>query len=79
MAFIDIIKKILGNKAQRDLKEIEPHVAKIKKAYDSVIKLSNDDLRSLSDNLKQRIKDFVAEDVNRIQELKASIDRKSVV
>ena len=78
MAFIDIIKKILGNKAQRDLKEIEPHVAKIKKAYDSVIKLSNDDLRSLSDNLKQRIKDFVAEDVNRIQELKASIEATEI-
>ena len=42
------------------------------------IKLSNDDLRSLSDNLKQRIKDFVAEDVNRIQELKASIEATEI-
>ena len=78
MAFIDLIKKILGNKAQRDLKEIEPHVAKIKKAYDSVINLSNDELRSLSDNLKQRIKDYVADDVNRIEELKASIEATEI-
>ncbi len=78
MAFIDIIKKILGNKAQRDLKEIEPHVAKIKAAYNSVINLSNDELRSLSDNLKLRIKAYVADDVNRIDELKASIESTEI-
>ena len=74
MGFNDILKKLLGNKAQRDLKEIEPYVVKAKKAYDQVVKLSNDELRNLSDNLKQRIKDNVAFEVNRIQELKNSVE-----
>ena len=33
MGFNDILKKLFGNKAQRDLKEIEPYVEKIKTAY----------------------------------------------
>jgi len=78
MAFNDILKKVFGNKAQRDLKEIEPYVAKIKSAYEIVVKLSNDELRGLSDNLKLRIKDFVSAEVNRIEELKASIESTEI-
>jgi preprotein translocase subunit SecA len=78
MGFNDILKKILGNKAQRDLKEIEPHVSKIKKAYDAVVNLSNDELRDLSDNLKKRIIDYVSEEVIRIQELRASIESTEI-
>lgn len=32
MGFNDVLRKLFGNKAQRDLKEIEPYVEKIKKA-----------------------------------------------
>jgi preprotein translocase subunit SecA len=78
MGFNDILKKIFGNKAQRDLKEIEPYVIKTKNAYESVIKLSNDELRDLSNNLKQRIKDYVADEVNRIQELKNSVESTEI-
>ena len=78
MAFNDILKKVFGNKAQRDLKEIEPYVAKTRKAYEAVINLSNDELRELSDNLKKKIKDFVSEEVNRIQELRASIESTEI-
>ncbi|MEA4976333.1 MAG: preprotein translocase subunit SecA [Paludibacter sp.] len=78
MGFNDILKKIFGNKAQRDLKEIEPYVIKTKNAYESVIKLSNDELRDLSNNLKQRIKDYVSDEVNRIQELKNSVESTEI-
>jgi preprotein translocase subunit SecA len=78
MAFNDILRKVFGNKAQRDLKEIEPYVAKIKSAYETVVKLSNDELRELSDNLKLRIKDYVLPEVNRIEELKASIESTEI-
>ena len=78
MGFNDILKKIIGNKAQRDLKEIEPHVAKIKKAYESVSKLTDDGLRELSDSLKQRIRDYVADDTKRILELKASVESTEI-
>lgn len=78
MAFNDILKKIFGNKAQRDLKEIEPYVAKVKVAYENVIRLSNDELRELSENLKQRIKDYIAPEVNRIEELKSSVESTEI-
>lgn len=78
MAFNDILKKVFGNKAQRDLKEIEPYVAKIKIAYETVVKLSNDELRELADNLKQRIKDYVSTEVNRIIELRASVESTEI-
>ena len=78
MAFNDILKKVFGNKAQRDLKEIEPYVVKIKSAYETVVKLSNDELRELSDNLKFRIKEYVSPEVTRIEELKASIESTEI-
>lgn len=74
MGFNDLLKKVFGNKAQRDLKEIEPFVAKIKAAYEEIKKLTNDELRQLTDTLKQQIQDYVATELDRIQELKASVE-----
>lgn len=74
MGFNDLLKKVFGNKAQRDLKEIEPFVAKIKAAYDEIKKLTNDELRQLTETLKQQIQDYVSTEVNRIQELKSSVE-----
>lgn len=74
MGFNDLLKKVFGNKAQRDLKEIEPFVAKIKAAYDDIKKLSNDDLRQLTEQLKQQIQDYVSKENARIQELKESVE-----
>jgi len=74
MGFNDVLKKFFGNKAQRDLKEIEPYVEKIKLAYESIKNLSNDELRAKSEALKQQIKEFVAPEIARIAELKASIE-----
>ena len=74
MGFNDVLKKFFGNKAQRDLKEIEPYVEKVKLAYASIKNLSNDELRAKSEALKQQIKEFVAPEIARIAELKASIE-----
>jgi len=78
MGFNDILKKIFGNKAQRDLKEIEPYVEKIKLAYEKVKTLSNDELRELSESLKLKIQQYVEPEVNRIAELKASIEETEI-
>jgi len=74
MAFNDFLKKILGNKEQRDLKEISPFVDKIKAIYDEITKLTNDELRARTELLKIKIQDFVAPEVARIAELKAGIE-----
>ena len=46
MGFNDLLKKLFGNKSQRDLKEIEPYIQKIKAISPELEKLSNDELRS---------------------------------
>ncbi|MDR2839743.1 MAG: preprotein translocase subunit SecA, partial [Paludibacter sp.] len=74
MAFNDIVKKIFGNKAQRDLRETEPFVIKIKAAFEQITHLSNDELRARTESLKQMIADSVATEKNRIAELKAGIE-----
>lgn len=74
MGFNDVLKKLFGNKAQRDLKEIEPYVVKINAAYEKIKELSNDGLRSLSVELMQRIQDYISEETNKIVELRNSVE-----
>ncbi len=74
MAFNDIIKKIFGNKAQRDLREIEPFVNKAKAAYEKVVSLSNDEMRAFASQIKQKVQDYIIDEITRIDELKASVE-----
>ncbi len=78
MGLNDILKKIFGNKAQRDLKEIEPFVEKIKLAYEKIKTLSNDELRAKTDEIKQYLQDYVDAERKRIAELKASIETTEI-
>jgi preprotein translocase subunit SecA len=78
MGFNDFLGKLLGNKAQRDLKEITPMVDKIKAAYTEISKLSHDELRELTEKLKARIQEYVSVEVNRVAELKASIEETEI-
>ena len=59
---MDIVSKILklffGSKADKDRKQIEPYVNKIKEIYPSIEKLSNDELRARSAALMKQIADF---------------------
>ncbi len=60
MSIVDkVLGKFLGNKADRDLKEIQPMLAKILSVYPEIEKLSNDELRRKVIEIKQRIKDHV--------------------
>ena len=42
MGFNDFLKKMFGNKSQRDLREIQPIVDKINAIYPTLANLSND-------------------------------------
>lgn len=74
MGFNDLLKKLFGNKSQRDLKEIEPYIQKIKAISPELEKLSNDELRHRIDVVKQHIQDSVADDRKRIAELKEHVE-----
>lgn len=75
MGFNEFISKIFGNKATRDMREIQPWVEKIKAAYPSISKLDNDELRAKTLELKQYIKNSAAELVQKVEELKASVEQ----
>ena len=70
-----IIKALFGSKADKDRKQIEPYLEKIKAVYPSIEKLSNDELRAHSDDLKKQIADYIAADEARIVELKALLEK----
>lgn len=66
--------KLFGNKSQRDLKEIQPYVDKIKAVYPSIEKLSNDELRAKTDEIKQRIQDYVSTERKQVEEIRKSVE-----
>ena len=74
MGFNEFISKLFGNKATRDMKEIQPWVNKVKAVYPEIAKLSHDELRAKTEELKKRIKDSAVEENKKIEELKASIE-----
>ena len=74
MNFIQLITKLFGNKAQKDMRAIMPYVEKIKAAYTEIDALSNDELRARSQALMDRIQARVADKKQKIQDLKASIE-----
>ena len=75
MGFIDFISKLFGNKASRDMREIQPWVQKIKEAYPAIAELSNDELRARTVALKEKIKAATAQERKKIEELKAAIEQ----
>ncbi len=69
-----LIKLMFGSKTDKDRKEIEPYVAKIKAIYPAVAALSNDELRGRSTALKLSIADYIAPEETKIVELKKRLE-----
>ncbi len=78
MGFNEFIGKLFGNKNTRDMREIQPWVEKIKKAYPAIEKLDNDELRAKTQELKERIKQSATEENARIAELKAKVEETEI-
>ena len=74
MSFLEIITKLFGNKAQKDMRAIQPIVDQIKEAYSSIDALDNDALRARSWALMDQLQEAVKPQKERIAELKASIE-----
>ena len=51
----NILKKLFGNKSTRDMKEIQPHVEKIKQVFESIDALDNDALRAKTQELRDQV------------------------
>ena len=79
-----ILSNMFGNKSTRDMKEIQPHVEKIKQAYEIIDKLDNDALRAKTKELQQQVQhsaDDLREEINKLKEKVETLpleDRESV-
>ncbi len=66
----NILTKIFGSKHERDTKKIEPIVQEINEIYETLHDLSDEELKSKTDEFKKRIKDKTGELENQLKELK---------
>ena len=73
-----LLKMIFGSKADKDRKEIQPYVEKIKAIYPTIEALTNDELRARSAALMKRIADAIAGDEAHIVDLKAKLERNDI-
>lgn len=74
MAFSSFLSKIFGNKSQRDLREIQPILDKIKAEIPKLTSLSNDELRGVITNVREDIKNSIAADTEFITNTKKEIE-----
>ena len=74
MDFLGLITKLFGNKAQKDMKAIQPIVDQIKAQYEVIDALSNDELRAHSWALMDKLKAAVADKKSQIANLKSQIE-----
>ena len=80
MAFVTkILGKILGNKSERDIKEVSPLVEKIKEEYKRISQLSNDGLRLESDKLKRIIDERIKPEEDEIASLKLKVEEADIL
>lgn len=76
MGLNDILKKLLGNKSDRDMKELVPIVGKVNAEWEKIKGLSNDELRAAADDLKAKIRAHIQEEQDEITELKRKVDEE---
>ena len=74
MALVDIIKKVFGSKSERDMKQVKPILEKVLAAYKDIDKLSNDELRARTEELKKKIREREDPFEKRIAEIKEHLE-----
>jgi len=65
-----LLKKIFGDKSQKDIKELKPYVEKINEAFAKLRDISDDDLRAKTIAFKAKIADYTKQTQTQIRELK---------
>ncbi len=78
MGLGSVIKKIFGTKADKDFKEIKPILDKVLLSYETIDKLSNDELRAKSEELKQIIASRIEKDEQRVEEIRLILEDNDV-
>ena len=71
---LNIIKKLFGSKADRDYREIKDVLEKTIATYEEIKTLDNDQLRAKTQEFKERISGYVAEEQRQIDTLREYLD-----
>ncbi len=74
MGLNSIISNLFGSKADRDLKWVQPYLELVLAKGPEIEALSNDELRGRSTKLKEGIQEFIKDDKDKIEELKAKAE-----
>jgi preprotein translocase subunit SecA len=74
---LSFLKKMLGSKSDKDIREINPVAEKIKQVYPQIEKLTNDELRHKTIEFKEKITAATAEKESAIASLKEQIESDS--
>ncbi|MCS6903845.1 MAG: preprotein translocase subunit SecA [Bacteroidia bacterium] len=72
---LGFLTKLFKSKKSRDIEEIEPYIAAINKYYQEYASLSDDELRAKTLEFKGRIRDYVADIVNEMEEIRQEIEK----
>lgn len=72
--FTNILKSLFGSKSERDLKEIQPLVDKALELYATIDKLSHNELRAHTNQIRKTISDRIADDEKRKLELRTRLE-----
>ena len=75
----NVLGLFLGNKYERDLKEINPYIEKIHQEFEKVQGLSNDELRDKTEQLRKEILESIESDENEINELRQKAETEEDV
>ena len=75
----NVLGLFLGNKYERDIKEINPFVEKIHIEFEKVKSLSNDSLRACTDEIRKEILGSVESDENEIKSLRDRAEKEEDV
>ena len=70
----NLLKSIFGSKEERDLKAIKPILANVLKEYERVDQLSDNQLREETNNVKRTIRERIASDLKKREELKSQLE-----
>ncbi|MGB4329710.1 MAG: DEAD/DEAH box helicase, partial [Tenuifilum sp.] len=78
MGLSNFLTKFFGTKSDRDLRELMPIVNKIREAYPRYTTLTNDQLREETDRLRKVVRDYIAEDEAKVEQLKAQMESDEI-
>jgi preprotein translocase subunit SecA len=73
---MSLLDKIFGSKAARDMKVLTPFVPKVHEATAEISNLTNDELRAKTQEFKNRIKEGIGEEEERISSLKQRLEEE---